>query len=81
MNAPQESEAKRILHFDCFSGVSGDMILAALLDLGLPLAVIEQAVGQLPLENYKIRVEKEKRHAIMATRFFVDVDAHHQPHT
>jgi hypothetical protein len=33
-------EHNDILHFDCFSGLSGDMILASLLDVGLPLVVV-----------------------------------------
>ncbi len=74
------ASGRRILHFDCFSGLAGDMILAALIDLGLPLEVVEAAVGKLPISHYRIRVEKEKRQSIMATRFFVDVEEHHQPH-
>jgi hypothetical protein len=73
-------EHSDILHFDCFSGLSGDMILASLLDLGLPLEVVESAVAKLPLRHYRIRVEKEKRQSVMATRFFVDVDEADQPH-
>ncbi|MDJ0765998.1 MAG: DUF111 family protein, partial [Myxococcota bacterium] len=68
------------LYFDCFSGVAGDMVLGALIDLGVPLGVIEAAVGALPLTGYRIRVEKEKRHQVVATRFFVDVEESHQPH-
>lgn len=74
------SPSRPILHFDCFSGLAGDMILAALLDLGLPIEVVEETVSKLPLSHYRIRVEKEKRQTIMATRFFVDVEEHHQPH-
>jgi hypothetical protein len=71
---------KNVLHFDCFSGLAGDMILASLIDLGLPLEVVESAVAKLPLSNYRIRIGKEKRQSIMATRFFVDVDEADQPH-
>ncbi len=68
------------LYLDCFGGVAGDMILAALLDLGVPLKIIEDAVKKLPLHGYSIKVEKTKRASIEATRFIVDVDEHHQPH-
>jgi uncharacterized protein (TIGR00299 family) protein len=71
---------KPILHFDCFSGLAGDMILASLIDLGLPVEVIESAVAKLPLEHFRIRLEKEKRQGVMATRFFVDVEESQQPH-
>ena len=73
-------DARPILHFDCFSGIAGDMILAALIDLGMPLEVVESAVSALPLGGYRIRVEKEKRNSIAATRFFVDIEEAKQPH-
>ena len=38
-----------ILYFDCFSGASGDMILGALLDAGLPLDELRSALGSLAL--------------------------------
>ena len=69
-----------ILYLDCFSGLSGDMILSALLDLGVPLEVVESAVSALPIEGYRIRVEKETRRSVRVTRFFVDVDEGKQPH-
>jgi uncharacterized protein (DUF111 family) len=45
----------KILYFDCFSGVSGDMTLAALLSLGLPqerLSIIEKAESKIPVEIF-----------------------------
>lgn len=75
-----KSRLKPILYFDCFSGLAGDMILASLLDLGLPLEVIESTVAKLPLDKYRIRVEKEQRQKVVATRFFVDVEEKEQPH-
>lgn len=69
-----------ILHFDCIGGVAGDMLLAAMIDLGLPLSVVEEAIATLPIDGYKIRTEKVKRSTVEATRFIVDVDIDHQPH-
>ena len=37
----------RVLYFDCFSGISGDMVLGALLDAGLPLDELKRALGSL----------------------------------
>ena len=37
----------KILYFDCFAGASGDMVLGALLDAGLPLGELESALGSL----------------------------------
>ena len=70
----------RHLYLDCFGGIAGDMVLAALLDLGLPLEVVTQAVEKLPLRGYAIRTEKVKRSSVEAVRFIVDVEEHHQPH-
>ncbi len=68
------------LYFDCFGGIAGDMVLAALIDLGLPLDVVKEAASKLPVHGYAIRTEKIKRASIEATRFIVEVDEHHQPH-
>jgi hypothetical protein len=69
-----------LLYLDCFSGISGDMVVSALLDVGVPFAVIEEAASQLPLSGYRIRHEKEIRNAISVRRFFVDVEESEQPH-
>ena len=70
----------RVLYFDCSSGLSGDMFVSALLDLGVPLTVVEDAVRRLPLGGYKIRTATEERRSMVVTRFFVDVDPGDQPH-
>lgn len=69
-----------ILHFDCIGGVAGDMLLAAMIDLGLPLSIVEEAIATLPIDGYKIRTEKVKRSTVEATQFIVDVNTDHQPH-
>ena len=74
------SGAGSLLYLDCFSGLSGDMILSAMLDLGVPKDVVREAVGKLPLDGYEVRVEKEFRRSVEVARFFVDVEEEHQPH-
>lgn len=59
------SERTRCLIFDPFSGVSGDMILGALLDLGLPLDWLEQLVSSLPL-GATLRADRVKRGSLQA---------------
>ncbi len=61
----------RIAYVDCFSGVSGDMLLGALVDAGVPLAVIGQGLRKLDLKGYRLRESKVKRCGIAATK--VDV--------
>lgn len=65
----------RVLYFDAFSGISGDMILGALLDAGLPLDLLQQALGSLPLEGCSIGAEKVLRAGLSATQFVVTAHA------
>src|SRR5438445_232747 len=75
----------RLLYFDCFSGISGDMTLGALLDAGLPLDGLKAALGSLALGDVEIRTEKVLRAGVSATKFIVDdhaasIDPRHHPH-
>lgn len=58
-----------MLYLDCFSGASGDMILGALLDLGLPLDALKSALGSLALEYGDVGAEKVTRAGVTATKF------------
>lgn len=60
-------------YFDCFSGISGDMILGALIDAGLDIRELESELGKLKISGYKIRAEKTARKGIAGTKFSVDV--------
>ena len=59
------------LHFDCFSGISGDMTLGALVDLGLSPHTLRKRLKALSLSGYRLKVSKVYRGAIHATK--VDV--------
>jgi uncharacterized protein (TIGR00299 family) protein len=61
----------RVLYFDCFSGISGDMTLGALLDAGLPLDGLKQALGSLALGDVELRADKVLRTGVSATKFSV----------
>jgi uncharacterized protein (TIGR00299 family) protein len=61
----------RILYFDCFSGVSGDMTLGALIDAGLPLADLTRALGTLAVPGLQITAERVLRAGVSATKFSV----------
>ena len=69
-----------IAYFDCFSGISGDMVLGALVDAGADLRAIETDLRRLGLENWSISAEKVKRSAISATHVRVETqeDHHHR---
>jgi uncharacterized protein (TIGR00299 family) protein len=59
----------KTLYFDCFSGASGDMILGALLDLGLPLEALRAALGSLAIEYGEVTAERVSRAGVAATKF------------
>jgi uncharacterized protein (TIGR00299 family) protein len=59
----------RILYFDCFNGASGDMILGALLDAGLPLEALKAALGSLAIEDFELTTERVLRAGVSATKF------------
>jgi uncharacterized protein (TIGR00299 family) protein len=61
----------KALHFDCFSGASGDMILGALLDLGVPLDGLRAALGSLAIDYGDVSAGRVVRSGISATKFNV----------
>jgi len=63
----------KILYIDCFAGISGDMFLGALLDLGLDVEYLKRELKKISLSGYSISVRKEQRKGITGTRFIVDV--------
>jgi uncharacterized protein (TIGR00299 family) protein len=69
--------AERILYFDAFSGVSGDMTVGALLSLGVDLARLQAELSALPVGGYRLRAGRREVNGIGACKFDVDVDAPH----
>ncbi|HBI47428.1 MAG TPA: nickel pincer cofactor biosynthesis protein LarC [Smithella sp.] len=61
----------KILYYDCFAGISGDMNLGAMIDLGVDQKYLLKEIGNLPINSYKIKVYKDKRGGITGTK--VDV--------
>ncbi|MBD3866793.1 MAG: nickel pincer cofactor biosynthesis protein LarC [Acidobacteria bacterium] len=57
---------KKILYVDAFAGASGDMILGALVDLGVPLKIIRDAVETLPVEGWRLSSRRVDRYGIAA---------------
>jgi uncharacterized protein (TIGR00299 family) protein len=62
----------KILYFDCFSGVSGDMLLGSLVDSGVDLETLESELAKLGLDGYSLKAYKTKRGQISGTK--VDVE-------
>lgn len=77
------------LHFDCYSGISGDMTLGALIDLGVSAQELQARLSGLAIGPFALRAERLQRQGIMGTRVHVEVsedertrhpDAHENPH-
>lgn len=65
------SNGMRTAYFDCFSGISGDMTLGALIDLGFSLDTFKRELKKLPLKDYKLNAVKDERHHISGINFKV----------
>ena len=63
-----------LAYFDCFSGISGDMTLSALVDAGVSIDVLRSELAKLNLPGYEIKSEKVKRSEIAATKIHVIID-------
>ncbi|MFM7204996.1 MAG: nickel pincer cofactor biosynthesis protein LarC [Myxococcota bacterium] len=73
----------KILYLDCFSGISGDMTLGALLELGLPLTLLEQELAKLGLAGYRLHAHPDRDGALAGMRLEVLLEpeeTHAHPH-
>lgn len=68
----------RELYLECYSGISGDMTVAALLDLGVPGEYLIEELGKLHLDGYEIKISKTKKNQITATDFDVILKEEHE---
>lgn len=70
---------KPILYLECYSGISGDMVVAALLDLGADAAELERVLNSVALSEFRIQIGKVKKNGISATDFQVILEED-EPH-
>ena len=69
------------IYFECKSGISGDMSVGALLDLGASREKLDKALNSMKLENeFKYEITKKSINSIMATDFDVILPEHHHHH-
>ena len=71
----------RVAYFDCFSGVSGDMLLGAVVDAGITIGDLRAELKRLPLEGYDLTAAPVRRSGIAATHARVAVQGHPAPRT
>lgn len=69
----------RILYFDCFSGISGDMTVAALVDAGADRSYIEDELMKIKLEPYTLEWKRVVKRGISSLKFDVVLDPNHPP--
>ena len=71
----------KIAYFDCFSGISGDMTLGALVDAGVPPEIVIDGLAPLKLDaEFSLHFEKATKHGITGTRAIVEVHPAHTSH-
>ena len=76
LNIPDKAGVK-IIYVEPFSGISGDMMIGAMLDLGFSFEELQDKLKQLPLKEYRLSSQKCHRSGIQATKFDVQVGHSH----
>ncbi|MEC8023607.1 MAG: nickel pincer cofactor biosynthesis protein LarC [Myxococcota bacterium] len=56
---------RQALYIDCFAGIAGDMMLGALIDLGVPESVIRDGLALLPVSDFELQTSRAARHGIV----------------
>ena len=70
----------KIIGYDCFSGISGDMNLGAMIDLGIDKAFLTDELNKLNLPGWELLVQKDQRHGITGTKVTVSQTRHEHAH-
>ena len=70
----------KTLYLECYSGISGDMTVAALLDLGANKEVLEHTLKSLPVSGFETRISRVIKSGIDACDFDVLLDKKHENH-
>ncbi len=68
------------LYLECYAGISGDMTVAALLDLGADEEKLKRTLESLKLDGYSVSVSRVKKSGLDACDFAVNLDAEHENH-
>jgi len=64
----------KIAYYECFSGISGDMNLGAMIDLGIDSKLVIDGLRKLNLDGWSLDISKDQRHGITGTRVTVITD-------
>lgn len=64
----------RVLYFDCLGGISGDMTLGALLDLGINQDLFRKELNKINVQGFSLDITKKRKNGIHATDVYVHID-------
>lgn len=72
----------KTLYFDCFAGAAGDMLVGALIDLGLDFAALEEELAKLEIVGYSLSTDSVLKQGVTAQKFRVNIthETHHHHH-
>ncbi len=70
----------KIIGYDCFSGISGDMNLGAMIDLGIDKTFLIDELNKLKLPGWELQIQKDQRHGITGTKVTVKQTRHEHAH-
>ena len=68
----------KIAYFDCLAGISGDMILGALVRAGLPLKKLQAALKKLPVRGYRLQARRVRKQSLVGTKIDVKIRGKHR---
>ena len=74
------SKKMKIICYDCFSGISGDMNLGAMIDLGVDRSYLTDELNKLNLPGWELSVQMDQRHGITGTKVTVKQTRHEHSH-
>ena len=70
----------KVLYLDCFAGISGDMFVGAMLDLGLELAILQRELRKLHIGGYRLEAQQVDKRGLRATQFKVLLQSGNDEH-
>lgn len=76
----ESSFMQNTLYLECLSGISGDMFVASLLDLGADEAILEEALQSLPISGFQTSIKRVKKSGLDACDFLVTLDRAYENH-
>ncbi len=74
---PRGAGSGKVVYFDCFSGVAGDMTVAALVDLGVPFEIVRDAIASIGLPGVSVQVRPAQTGVIGGVKFAVEQHGQH----